>query len=188
MSSLLNTALSSFNRTLSSLQGSGNPPSPFKSAGLVQQQGLQTGPKQDEVVLTSGASTKKQAVQNKRTRQLANQIAHAHKVDGQDVEQVKRYVQNIQRVIDKGADVNADLHQVNPEKFPIKGTTPLHVAAKQSTPEVIDFLLQKGADRTIRNVDKQTPRDIAKDEDNVEALNWDSERTLQRVFGLPKEF
>lgn len=41
--------------------------------------------------------------------------------------------------------------------------TPLHIAVKQSQSEVVKTLLNKGADPTIKNADRKTPRDLAND-------------------------
>jgi len=41
------------------------------------------------------------------------------------------------------------------------GNTILHLAARQGTPEIIDILIQLGANRTIRNIASEIPFDIA---------------------------
>lgn len=59
----------------------------------------------------------------------------------------------INLLVDNGADVNARNNS---------DVTPLHWAASQGSYEVAKHLINRGADRSIRNTDGLTPADIAK--------------------------
>lgn len=65
----------------------------------------------------------------------------------------KNQVANL--LIEKGADVNiADR----------TGTTPLHLAAKYRTPELVDLLIKHGADVNQKDENNKTALDLAENE------------------------
>ncbi len=51
------------------------------------------------------------------------------------------------------------------------GKTPLHIAAEINSPEIIKQLLDKGADKTLKNNNGDTPLDIRKNSDPVEKFD-----------------
>lgn len=53
-------------------------------------------------------------------------------------------IKKIQKVLDEGADVNIQDHNYN-------DNTPLHIAIQNNEPQVVEFLLKRGADAQIKN-------------------------------------
>jgi len=62
-------------------------------------------------------------------------------------------IKTIDILLKHGTDLNA--------KRASDGFTPLHLAVERATPEVIQALLERGADPLIRNAKRQTPLDLA---------------------------
>ena len=51
-------------------------------------------------------------------------------------------------LLDKGADVNAK---------GVRGGTPLHIACRYGSSEIVELLLARGADVDEEDIDRQTP-------------------------------
>ena len=68
---------------------------------------------------------------------------------------VEDKIAKINKYLDRGADINA--RDAN-----FKNNTPLHVAVTKEEPEVVIFLLERGALANIKNSDNQTALDIAR--------------------------
>lgn len=69
-------------------------------------------------------------------------------------------------LLDQGVDINALEHQHNPEYFERRKHfgfgTALHCAAQRGSKERIQYLLERGADREIKNTIGYTPAQWAK--------------------------
>lgn len=50
------------------------------------------------------------------------------------------------------------------------GDSPLHVATRLSSPELVSVLLEHGADRSLRNLEGKQPLDVAPPNSLVERL------------------
>ena len=61
----------------------------------------------------------------------------------------------------KGVDINW--------KSLLEGNTALHVAVSEKQNELLKFLLEKGADASLKNNEGKTPLDVAKETGNAEA-------------------
>lgn len=69
-------------------------------------------------------------------------------------EKIENKLTNIEKYLTKGVDVNTQDANDN-------NNTPLHISVKMDEPEIVEFLLQKGANPRANNKSKQTPIDIA---------------------------
>jgi ankyrin repeat protein len=72
-------------------------------------------------------------------------------------------------LVDAGMDVNYhrwDAPSFDTHMFP--SSTALHTAAENGNVEVVKVLLEKGADKTVRNSWKQTAEDLARKEGHEE--------------------
>lgn len=71
----------------------------------------------------------------------------------------------VQILIDAGADVNAkawiDVHADWGSGYVVQGETPLHFAAIFGIKEIIELLLERGADKQIQTAKGETPLDFA---------------------------
>jgi ankyrin repeat protein len=76
----------------------------------------------------------------------------------------------VELLIAKGADVNAK-QQERIEIVDTGGWTPLHHAAIEGHKEVAELLIAKGADMDAKNVDGETPLDLAIEENHTETTD-----------------
>ncbi len=85
-------------------------------------------------------------------------------------------------LLDRGYDINKLEHSHMPERFERYKAfglgTALHCAARKGTKEAVQFLLDRGADREIRNSKGRTPADI------VRAFR---RKSCYEMFGLSEE-
>lgn len=88
-------------------------------------------------------------------------------------------VKKVEKMLDKGADVNGRIididfdYEKDPESSPtIADTdTPLLVAVKSSAlPEIVQLLLERGADTTVRDEKGRTVLEIAKERKLIDVL------------------
>jgi membrane protease YdiL (CAAX protease family) len=106
-------------------------------------------------------------------------MLHPHLLNAQVVSAASRGdVPRAQYLIEMGADVNAVYNS--------KGVTALEEAAYRSYPEMVRFLLEKGANPNVKDMDGQTPLILAAEKNQLESiklllargadLNWKNER------------
>ena len=89
-------------------------------------------------------------------------------------------VKKVEKMLDQGEDVNGRIIDIdfNFEKDPESGSTitdtdtPLLVAVKSSAqPQIVQLLLERGADATVKDENGKTPLEIAKERNLTDVVN-----------------
>ncbi|XP_026231733.1 ankyrin repeat and SOCS box protein 9 [Anabas testudineus] len=71
-----------------------------------------------------------------------------------------QHLETVRKLLELDADVNSS----------VSGDSPLHIAARLSSPQLVSLLLHHGADSSVRNLEGKQPLDIAPPNSLVERL------------------
>ncbi|XP_041806168.1 ankyrin repeat and SOCS box protein 9-like [Chelmon rostratus] len=76
-----------------------------------------------------------------------------------------QHLSTVRKLLQLGAGVNSSVSSDS-----VCGDSPLHIAARLRSPELVSLLLDHGADRSLRNSEGQRPLDLAPPDSPVERL------------------
>ena len=84
-------------------------------------------------------------------------------------------LKGVKALVERGADINS--------KAWYYGKTPLHHAAETSRFEIVQFLVESGADKEAKDKRDQTPLHFAAEDGHLDIVKFLAERSRQRSKG-----